>query len=251
MLKLPKAFCWTRIGSESGQSLDVILRRKELERKTGNGTFIWGIGNSLGSVIWKFVKEVKEPMVLFSKIKSQPKHVDTHPSKVFLWTSYIDKYNNIIELPKNALIFSRANGKKMLKTHHFALICKGTNIIEKEVWEDVKFNNLKNFDSIKNRIGYSQVTAIVRNNGQRHVNGLKYNVEFSATLVEPFFIKLIHPFNVPLAKFDELNKIFKHDDITSNNWKTLALDFRIELEKEKKFRSFYTQVKLPLSNSAF
>ena len=127
MLKLPKAFCWTKMGSESGQSLEILLKRKDLERISNKGIFIWGIGNSLGNTVWKFVNDVKDPIVLFSKIKSNPKRVDVQPSKVFLWKSYIDRHNNIHEIPKYALVLSRANSDKVLKKNHYALICKLEN----------------------------------------------------------------------------------------------------------------------------
>jgi len=45
----PPICCWTRMGTESGQELACIIRRKEFERRIG-GTFWWGIGTSLGDV---------------------------------------------------------------------------------------------------------------------------------------------------------------------------------------------------------
>jgi 4-aminobutyrate aminotransferase-like enzyme len=46
---VPDIFCWTKMGTEAGQTLGTILRRKELERQAGSGIFAWGIGNSLGA----------------------------------------------------------------------------------------------------------------------------------------------------------------------------------------------------------
>ncbi len=45
------AFVWTKMGVESGEGLEQIVRRKEAERVEGNGEFWWGIGNSLGPAV--------------------------------------------------------------------------------------------------------------------------------------------------------------------------------------------------------
>lgn len=37
--------CWSRMQAEAGQSLDAIVRRKELEREANGGLFLWGVGN--------------------------------------------------------------------------------------------------------------------------------------------------------------------------------------------------------------
>lgn len=44
-------FVWTKMGAESGEGLEQIVRRKEAERLQGSGQFWWGIGNSLGPAV--------------------------------------------------------------------------------------------------------------------------------------------------------------------------------------------------------
>ena len=46
---LPPTFCWSRIGSETGEDLATLVLRKEWERRLGGGRFLWGINQSLGS----------------------------------------------------------------------------------------------------------------------------------------------------------------------------------------------------------
>ena len=121
-LKLPKIFCWSRMGAESGQRLDIILARKELERKAGNGLFIWGVGNSLGNKVWEFVKTVKNPKILFSKIKSNAKSIDYAPESVYSWTSYIDRNGDCYTIPEHALVLSRASTKNSFKKKGIAPI---------------------------------------------------------------------------------------------------------------------------------
>ncbi|MFH1982977.1 MAG: hypothetical protein ABIL58_14140 [Pseudomonadota bacterium] len=235
MLKLPNAFCWTKMGAESGQSLEIILKRKDLERKSNDGIFIWGIGNALGDAVWKFVGDVKDPIVLFSKIKSNPKRIDVQPSKVFLWESYIDRQNNIHEIPKTALVLSRANSDKVLKKKHYALICKRDNPIRREQWESLLFDNLKNYDSHKSKLGYSQVTAIVKTNGNPNLSDRKYDIEFSASLADPYFVKLMNPLDVPLPKLDALNKTVQNGSLTLYEWKELASNFHVDIEDHNNY----------------
>ncbi len=248
MLKLPRAFCWTRMGAESGQSLDVILKRKELERQAGNGTFFWGIGNSLGTAIIKFVNKEPKPKVLFSKIKSKPKKIDTSPAKVYLWKSFIDHHECIHELPINNLVLSRGYSTTRGKTHHYALVCNKENSFKREVWEDINFNNLKNYISDKNKLGFSQVTAIVKRNGHEGTNGLQYNVEFSASLVEPFFVKLVHPLEISLLTLDDLNMVVNYDNISRSDWESLSSGIHQQLEDKYNYKTLYTQYSLSFNN---
>ena len=44
--RLTDMVCWTRMQAESGQNIEVIIARKELERRTGGGLFFWGVGNA-------------------------------------------------------------------------------------------------------------------------------------------------------------------------------------------------------------
>lgn len=41
-MTLPACFCWTRFGTEAGQSIDQIFERKEQERAANGGLFFGG-----------------------------------------------------------------------------------------------------------------------------------------------------------------------------------------------------------------
>src|SRR4051794_36992180 len=41
-------FCWTRMGTESGMTVDEIVVDKEAQRRQAGGPFLWGIGNRVG-----------------------------------------------------------------------------------------------------------------------------------------------------------------------------------------------------------
>ena len=131
---IPERFCWTKMGSESGESLDCILKRKELERKAGKGLFFWGIGNSLGSKISRLTSVEVKPRVLFSRIKTKANKIDIEPEKIYSWSDYMDSSGNMFKIPQGSLVLSRALSKKALKKKHYALVCHKEEPIKKENW---------------------------------------------------------------------------------------------------------------------
>lgn len=243
--RLPKIFCWSRMGAESGQDLELILARKELERKACDERFIWGIGNSLGEKIWEFIRRIKEPKVLFSKIKSKAKSVDSNPSKVYLWTQYIDKEGALHNLPEKSLVLSKAQSQKALKKKHYALFCHKKNEITKEDWQPINFAKLKNLYSNTTKLGYSQITAIVERNGYKGRESNYYDVEFSADFAGPCFIALANPMDFPIAELNKLNNIIKENNLTVDDWNIYVSDIKKRITKPKFFH-FQYQNKLPL-----
>ena len=214
------------MGDEAGQLLENILVRKELERELGNGLFIWGIGNSLGDTIWKYVSEKPLLKVFFSKIKSKPKIIDSKPKKVYYWTHYQDRFNKHHKLPEHALVLSRGHTNKALKKKHYALICHKKESIQKEKWEQINFYSLKNIYSKANKIGYSQVTAIVERNSNLSEKTNFYEMIFSADLVKPYFVTLINPIEIKLKNLRELERLLSLKVLNKTEWKHWLLDFK-------------------------
>ena len=77
----PDRFVWTKIQAEAGEPIQNILRRKELERRAGNGLFWWGIGESKGAAIGELIQTDPSPAVLFSIMRSAaaPPEVESSP----------------------------------------------------------------------------------------------------------------------------------------------------------------------------
>lgn len=86
MNSIPDVFCWTKMGTEAGQSLTTIRQRKELERRAGGGVFAWGIGNSLGTAIYdaQRLSPTGYIEVLFTEMLGKPKLIDAKPSQMLL-----------------------------------------------------------------------------------------------------------------------------------------------------------------------
>lgn len=187
---IPDIFCWTKMGAEAGQGLHDILHRKELERAAGNGSFAWGIGNSLGNSA-RFARQQSpngEVDVLFTPMKSTPKLVDTTPSQLFLWLYYESTSGSIDMLPEHILITSRGHeGKRS----HYALLCHSSEKIAENDLGGFDASCVRNLVSM-NPVGASQVTSVVRYKTM-DIEKKPYRVSFKAKLQGEGFVKLIEP----------------------------------------------------------
>lgn len=194
---LPSVFCWTKMGSESGQGLDAILQRKELERQSGGGLFSWGIGNSIGPALKHAREAVGSPSLtaLFTAMKSAPKNIDVAPNALVIWLGFTDECGSIAKLPEHMLVTSRAHGPSGAKKRsHYALICRRSSPI-KTLDEFRRLNSscVRNLVSA-GRVGYSQVTSVVRYNTElAEPNSIAYPVMFDAELAGPWFVRLANP----------------------------------------------------------
>lgn len=210
---VPDLFCWTKMGVEAGQSLESIIRRKELERQSGNGVFVWGIGNSLGGVLREVGAPSKTIPLLFSPIQSKPRPVDVNPAGLIIWLSYMDELGRIRQLPEHVLVTSRgednisASGKR-----HYALFCHSDRSLLEHQALEVSFDELRNASSGK-ALGFSQVTALVRHSrldNDANVKGRKYSVPFQADLFGPYCVRLMEGVCKPGYLADQIAEVAKH-----------------------------------------
>lgn len=148
------------MGTEGGQDLPTILRRKECERVANGGTFIWGIGNSVGRAIANAcgASGMNSVDVLFSPMKSHPRSVDVEPEQLVLWTKFESQDGGRGELPFYSLVTSRAS---QTRRSHFALVCtsnKAVSMGHRLAMLDAALT--RNFES-QRPVGSSQVTSVV------------------------------------------------------------------------------------------
>lgn len=221
---VPDIFCWTKMGTEAGQTLDAIIRRKELERRAGNGVFAWGIGNSLGTSV-DLARQMSpggNVDVLFTPMKSAPKQTDVAPSQTFLWLSYIECDGRIAALPEHLLITSRGGVSK--KTH-YALLCHSDSSIEEEAMESYIYAASARNLASSNRIGPSQVTSMVHYGCHLDMpNDVPYKVAFRAVLHKQGFLKLVNPVCLEGSVAKLYHRVCAVD--TATEWLSLALEVR-------------------------
>lgn len=195
-MNLPGCFCWTRFGSEAGQGIEHILRRKEEERVANQGVFLWGIGNSVGAAIGELVRRCGSPEVLFSPIKSPAKPMDVVPDSVVAWTKAETIDGHEFLLPAHSMVTSRLSISSP-KSAHYALVCFSESpLMAGGSSLRFSFGALRNILSGK-PVGASQVTAVVTATVGGADGGAVYEAPLRANLAPPFFIRLREPRPIP------------------------------------------------------
>jgi hypothetical protein len=190
---LPTRFCWTRFGTEAGEKIDSILVRKEQERLATGGTFLWGIGNSVAPAIRDLIRLEACPMVLFSPMRSKPKAIDVAPAGLTVWSQAMDLDGRDWPLPKGVKVTSRQDSENgRIKRSHYALVCRSSSPLRALDLARLRYEELVNLQS-KNKLGASQVTAVVEQLARGPSECTTYPVAFMAELVFPYFVKLDCP----------------------------------------------------------
>jgi hypothetical protein len=181
-------FIWTKIQADSGQSVDRILNRKELERQSGN-TFWWGVGESKADRIRLLLTTDPRPLVLFSLMLSRPHRRDSHPDGVLLWEAYKTTKGEV-PLPPHAIVISRGHDSKgRPKQVYYALVCENPTGILHSGHGMLDTRTLRNFGDHGKPVGSSQVTAVVERTSP-HDKSRSYPVTASATPTAPYAVQL-------------------------------------------------------------
>jgi len=191
-MSLPQHFCWSRFGTEAGETIDKILERKELERERNHGVFLWGIGNAIGPSMRELVRKEAEPEVMFSPIRSSPRPKDVSPTDVWVWTAARDLDGSPVPLPQWSVVTSRGcPGRRTPR--HYALVCYSERPLEIQTASPtIVTGSLRNLLTT-NRVGASQVTAVVRYQQDVVALGASYPVAIRTRLVPPFLLELADP----------------------------------------------------------
>lgn len=190
---LPDYFVWTRYGTESGEAAESILARKEQERQAADGIFMWGIGNSVGPSVRKLLVSLKgrDPYVVFSPMLAAPRAADVSPVEVVAWQSARGLDEQEWEMPAGTLVTSRGSPTGVVKSRHYALVCKRNEALRaNDIGDRFAIADLANF-ATGNPVGHSQVTAVVHRTG-RSTDG-PYIAAVIATLTFPYVVELSDP----------------------------------------------------------
>ncbi|WP_258725771.1 hypothetical protein [Cellulomonas sp. NS3] len=185
----PSCFCWTKFGTEAGDTIDVIRARKESERQAGGGLFYWGIGNSIAPSIQALVETASNPEVLFTPMLSKPAVGDVAPERVVSWRSGLGIDGRPYSL-RSGVVTSKASAASSPK-RHYALVCYSVDPLDVDGFP-VNFAA----ESVVNLrsgapVGSSQVTSVVRYVDDAPAARRRYTVAFRATLVAPYFVTLL------------------------------------------------------------
>ena len=204
---LKESVCWTRMQAEAGEGLALILRRKDLERRVGNGLFFWGVGNAPSRAIPALAKAETAIDVIFSVMKSKPKAIDVAPGAIVAWRSYVDAEGSIRPIPANVLVTSRASKRNC----HYALMCRSDTPLS--VADEGPFDPMayRNFGAGRG-VGASQVTALLERCAPDGAS--EYRIAMKASLTGGLWVKLID--SVVLGK--EMQQAIGSDPGDERDW---------------------------------
>ena len=215
--------------AEAGQPLAAIIERKELERKTGNGLFFWGIGNAPNREIGHLARENEDVDVVFSIMKTQPKKHDLSPNGLLVWQGYLDSKGTEHPIPNHVLVTSKLATGKNAKSVHYALVCKSKKPLKLQDYGPFDPSAYRNVSESKRPVGASQVTALVsRTSNESHET--EYRVNLRAKLALSYWVRLCQPCVLQLdSTFDSLiGAIEEHE------WIELVSEIRRKAKPEMK-----------------
>lgn len=191
---LPQRYCWSRYGTESGETIESILERKERERAVSGGIFLWGIGNSVAPGLKELVRLDSRPMAVFSPMRSKPRTIDVVPGRVVAWKRATGLDGQDWDMPEGISVVSRfGTGAGRVKCKHYALVCRSVRPL-RECTADtpVDLAGIVNLLS-GNPLGHSQVTAVVQRLDTTGARRQLYPVGFAVELTYPYFVELTDP----------------------------------------------------------
>lgn len=212
--------CWTRMQAEAGQPLEQIIARKELERKSGDGLFFWGVGNAPAKAIQTLARANIPVPVVFSVMKSRPKKEDSDADEVFAWLGYIDASGAERAVPGHAIVLSRARTPKGAKRSHYALICQSDLPLEIQDGEEFNVTEYRNVGGKEAPVGASQVTALLKHLPLESLaSPSPYRVSMRSNLTDGYWVKLTRPVLLPANLRRELAEI---NDTDIDAWLDLS-----------------------------
>ena len=181
--------CWSRMQAEFGQSIEAIIRRKDIEREASGGIFCWGIGNAPPRMLPELARGGSQIDVVFSLMKSRPKAVDVAPDKIVVWRAYVDETGEEFRLPPGSLVTSRASGSGRA---HYALICRSEQKLELTDFGAFDPTAYLNVSAAGRPVGASQVTALLRRVAPEGAD-TGYRANLCASLTQSLWVELADP----------------------------------------------------------
>jgi hypothetical protein len=192
---LPDVFCWSKMGYDARQPLPVILRRKDHERRYGEGKVWWGVGEgNLQRRICALLGRCG-PDGRLVILTPQPTPSPVGNGQVVVWRDYLDQRQALVKIPPHALVLSAAaTGKGKPKTKYFALVFESDVALTEASGGVLYRDQWRNIGSKKETFGGSQVTTVVERKSPEPASpGKPYKIQVRARLVEPFLAQLANP----------------------------------------------------------
>ncbi len=189
-------FVWTKIGTETGETVADIIDRKERERSKG-GVFWWGIGTSLGPAVRdEALRAGGSIPIIFCEMLGTAQTHDVSPTSKVRWTQWRDWDGSEADIPTFVLVKSRGEDRRgRRKEKHYTVICRPDNKLRLN--PNGQLFDPRNCQTLGGKMpGDSQNTALLRGDiGLPHPSG-RYRIAFAAMLVRPWQTTLLGPIRV-------------------------------------------------------
>jgi hypothetical protein len=208
--------------AEAGQSLDVIVARKELERQAGGGLFLWGVGNAPSRLTRVLARAALPVRTIFSVMKSKPKPADAAPAVVLLWRAYLDDDGAKRPLPDTCVVTSRGDSAIRRKRAHYALMCRSETPLGiargGRRFDPAAYRNV----GAGGPVGASQVTALLQQVAAER-DDAGYEVNMQADLVAGYWVRLADPVLLEPARLVPLDEAA---GMSVAEWRTFSTGLR-------------------------
>ena len=197
---IPDKFIWTRMNTDGGELLVNILRRKNLERESGEddleNTFWWGVGENKAPAIWDWLVTGANdrPAVRFSKALGDPDQRDESPESCFLWTTYRifdaanGRYGTETPVPEHVVVRSGE------RESYYALVCFARRKLGLSSTVELYRSHMRNLNRRKKvgqLVGQRQTTCVVEYNERIGKGaGGPYRFHMLAQSIHPYFVKM-------------------------------------------------------------
>jgi len=210
---LPRTFCWSRIGSETGEDLATLVLRKEWERRLGGGRFLWGIGQSLGTSAQMAALRTGSLLALFSPAASRARAPERKREDAVVWNAWIDASGQVRQLPPHAFVTSRATlPSGRAREQHYALVC--ASLAELSIGSSLKVypERLRNVSTGKTPCA-SQATVVVdRLEPAAEPTGKAYPIALAVELEAPWVVRLAQPTVVKARELAAIHAAARNGD---------------------------------------
>jgi hypothetical protein len=227
------------MGTEAGENLSTIVRRKELERQACGGMFFWGVGNPMGAGLTALRDRAPEPTVVFSAMRSRPALVDQKPTGLLLWLSYIDEHDREVDLPMCSLVTSRSmtvGGRP--KEAHYALVCSTKTTIGASPIGDLDASELVNVLSGR-PVGSTQITAAVTRSPKQQGSQSTYQVNFVARLSGPGQVRLARHAPIVAAELEYAWDAAERGDLSA--WRSAVKGLKSKAARRARYPESVTR----------
>jgi hypothetical protein len=191
MDSLPRQFCWTRFGTEGGESIQSTIARKESER-VSSGIFLWGIGAAIGKSLRALLALEPNSIVVFSPMLSNFRDKGANRDFPVVWSEAFGLEGEPWQIPEGVGCSSRGSIGKGLKRKHYALVCRSDTPLQliSDGAPRIDMLALRQLGQ-KSMVDGSQATAVVEQVAPP--TDPRYRIAMIAELAPPYLVELRAP----------------------------------------------------------